>query len=674
MSMIILSFLFLISGALIALIFSNTAKEVAVVHGGIEGILKTNNQVSAKISVPFIITGCLLALVTTVQIILSGQPESFVLPFNSFYGTFRLEVDSLSAFFLLPVLTISLLGAVYGYEYMKPYFAADKTWFFYSILVASMMGVILARNGLLFLICWELMSLSSFFLVSFENHKPEVRSASLIYLVAAHTGAAFLLMFFALIWVKTGSLDFNNFGSISALYLDIFFLLAVIGFGTKAGFIILHVWLPEAHPAAPSHVSALMSGVMVKTGIYGILRVLMLFGVVHSWWGWLLILTGAVSGLFGIIFTLAQRDFKKLLAYSTVENIGIITMGIGLGILGMSHNEPFISVMGFGGSLLHIINHSLIKSLLFMGAGSVLHSTGTRDMEKLGGVIKFMPRTAAGFFTGSVAIAGLPPLNGFISEFLIYLGAFQALNKESRSFTILGVIIIITLALIGALTVFSFTRAFGITFLGNLREPKIRHIHESGSLMLYSMMILSAACIFIGLGSPLILKFLIPVIKEISFIPLPLIETQFLKMAGLVENISFVSITFLLVIVFLALVSNSLRRKRVVREMETWSCGYTNVTPGMQYTAYSFSKPVTDLFSAFIRPKRSEEAVQGLFPQKSSFVSFTPDFFHNYFFRTVFLLIEKSLSRFKWIQHGNLQLYVFYITITLIVLLVWKVK
>jgi hydrogenase-4 component B len=673
MNMIILSFLFLISGAIIALIFSNKAKEVTVIKGGIEVILKTNNQVSAKISVPFIITGCLFALIPTVQVLLSGHPESFILPFNSYYGTFGMEIDSLSAFFLLPVLIISLLGAVYGYEYMKPYFGADKTWFFYSILIAGMMGVVMARNGVLFLLFWEIMSLSSFFLVSFENHKPEVRSASLIYLIAAHMGAAFLLMFFALMWVKTGSLDFNNFGALSPLFLDIFFLLAVIGFGTKAGFIFLHVWLPEAHPAAPSHVSAIMSGVMVKTGIYGILRVLMLLGVVHAWWGWFLIITGAASGLFSILFSLAQRDFKKLLAYSTVENIGIITMGIGLGILGMSHNEPFITVLGFGGSLIHIINHSFLKSLLFMGAGSVLHSTGTRDIEKLGGLIKYMPWTAANFFTGSVAIAGLPPLNGFIGEFLIYLGAFHALTTDGKSFTTFGVIIIISLALIGALTVLSFTRAFGITFLGNLREQKIRHIHESGNLMLYSMTLLSAACIFIGLGAPFILKFLIPVIKDISFVPLPLIEVQLVSLNKLLLNLSLVFLLFLLIIAGLTLISKNLRNKRIVRQTQTWSCGYSNVTPRMQYTAYSFSKPVTDLFSTFIRAKRKVEPVQGLFPEEASLISVTPDVFHHYFFRTTFLFIEKLLSRFKWIQHGNLQLYVFYITITLIILLVWKV-
>jgi len=671
MSMIILSFLFLITGAFIGLIFSNSAKEVPV-QSGIKDSLK-NTQISAKISVPCIIIGCLLGLIPTIQILLSGLPESFILPSNSYYGTFRFEVDSLSAFFLLPVLIISLLGAVYGYEYMKPYFGADKTWFSYSILVASMIGVVTARNGLLFLLCWEIMSLSSFFLVSFENHKQEVRTASLIYLIAAHIGAAFLLMFFALMWVTTGSLDFNNFVSITPIYADILFLLAVIGFGTKAGFIIMHIWLPEAHPAAPSHVSAIMSGVMVKTGIYGILRVLMLLGVVHAWWGWFLILTGAVSGLFGILFSLAQRDFKKLLAYSTVENVGIITMGIGLGILGMSHNDPFIIVMGFGGSLIHIINHSLIKSLLFMGAGSVLHSTGTRDMEKLGGLLKFMPWTAANFFTGSIAIAGLPPLNGFIGEFMIYLGAFHALNTDGKSFTIVGIIIIISLALIGTLTVFSFTRAFGFTFLGNLREQKINHIHESGSLMLYSMTLLSAACISIGLGAPFILKFLIPVIKDISFVSLPLIEVRIISMNNILMKLCFVSILFILIIAILGLFSYYLRKKRIVRETETWSCGYTQVTPKMQYTAYSFSKPVTDLFSPFIRAKRNMEPVQGLFPEKSSLISITPDVFYDLLIRPAFLMVKKLLFRFKWIQHGNLQLYVFYITLTLIILLVWKV-
>lgn len=643
--------------------------------GTVNTLILPKSSFAVKVAFLSIISGCLIALIPAADVLLTSETLNFVLPFNSLYGTFSLAIDALSAYFLLGILIVSLFGTIYGYEYMKNQPDSESTWFFLGLLVASMMGVVTARNGLLFLIFWEIMSLSSFLLVGFENKKQEVRTASLIYLVAAHIGAAFLILFFALLWVKTGSLNFIDIKNLSAStsYIDLLFCLAVIGFGAKAGFIVLHVWLPEAHPAAPSHISAIMSGVMVKIGIYGILRVLMLLGVVHTWWGWMLIIIGAASGIFGVLFTLVQRDLKKLLAYSTVENIGIITMGIGMGILGISYNIQPLIIMGFGGSLLHIINHSLFKSLLFLAAGSVLHGTGTKDIEQLGGLFKKMPWTGTGFLVGSVAISGLPPLNGFISEYLIYLGAFHALTGEGRILTVLSVIIIISLAIIGGMVLLSFTRAFGITFLGRLRNDKIEHIHESGYLMRFSMMAMAAGCFMTSILSPYILQGLFPVIKLIAH-PIIIDTKLFLSLKQLISNLVIIFICFSLVIAFTSLIFYKLRNTRNSRQTETWGCGYPQITPRMQYTALSFSKPVTDLFTILLPVKRKHDKVSGLFPESSSVTTSTPDVFYSSFLRPFFALIEKVLFRFKWIQHGNLQLYVLYITATLIGLLIWKVS
>jgi len=289
--------------------------------------------------------------------------------------------------------------------------------------------VVVARNGVLFLMSWELMSLASFFLVTLEDEKESVRRAGWIYLIAMHLGTAFLLAMFLLLGQNAASLDFERL-STAAAPSGVFFLLAVIGFGTKAGFIPMHVWLPEAHPAAPSHVSAVMSGVMIKTGIYGLLRILTLLGPPAAWWGWTLVAIGIVSGILGVLYALAQHDLKRLLAYHSVENIGIIALGLGIGVLGISYSNPMMAALGFTGGLLHVVNHALFKSLLFLGAGSVLHATGTGELDRLGGLLKRMPVTGTTFLIGAVAISGLPPLNGFVSEFLIYLGVIAGLGSQ----------------------------------------------------------------------------------------------------------------------------------------------------------------------------------------------------------------------------------------------------
>ena len=298
----------------------------------------------------------------------------------------------------MPLFLLSAVAAVYGSEYLQVYREQKHlgaSWFFFNGLVASMTLVVIARNGILFLMAWEVMALASFFLVTFEDEQPSVRQAGWIYLVATHIGTAFLLALFILLGQERGSLDFDQF-TVSAGP-GLLFLLAVIGFGTKAGFMPLHVWLPEAHPAAPTHVSALMSGVMIKTGIYGLVRVLTLLGPPPMWWGWVLCGIGLCSGILGVLFALAQPDLKRVLAYSSVENVGVITLGLGLGLIGVSVGDPSLAVLGFAGGLLHVVNHALFKGLLFLGAGAVMHGAGTRDMSQLGGLLKRMPWTGCFF-------------------------------------------------------------------------------------------------------------------------------------------------------------------------------------------------------------------------------------------------------------------------------------
>ena len=368
-----------------------------------------------------------------------------------------------------------------------------------------MLLVVVARNGVLFLMSWELMSLASFFLVTLEDEKESVRRAGWIYLVAMHLGTAFLLALFLLLGKNAGSLDFERL-STAAAPSGVFFLLAVIGFGTKAGFIPMHVWLPEAHPAAPSHVSAVMSGVMIKTGIYGLLRMLTLLGPPPAWWGWTLVAIGVVSGILGVLYALSQHDLKRLLAYHSVENIGIIALGLGVGVLGISYQNPTMAALGLTGGLLHVVNHAVFKSLLFLGAGSVLHATGTGELDRLGGLLKRMPVTGATFLIGAAAISGLPPLNGFVSEFLIYLGAIAGLGSQAHiapAWPLMSVLVVGGLALIGGLAAACFTKAFGIVFLGEPRSGEAAHAHEAGAAMRWPMVVLAGLCVLIGLAAPL---------------------------------------------------------------------------------------------------------------------------------------------------------------------------
>jgi formate hydrogenlyase subunit 3/multisubunit Na+/H+ antiporter MnhD subunit len=566
------------------------------------------------------------------------------------YGTFDLKIDPLSAFFLVPILAVCALCAVYAYEYLKPYRAKrplGSVWFFYNTLVASMALVVTARNGVLFLTAWETMALASFFLVLFEHERADVRKAGWSYFVASHLGTAFLLILFLSLGQQTGSLDFARFAAIDPRAASLLFLLAVVGFGTKAGFFPLHVWLPEAHPAAPSHVSALMSGIMIKTGIYGLLRIYMALGPGPSWWGWLLIAIGVLSGVLGVLFALAQHDLKRRL---------------GLGMLGRSLGLPLLAALGFAGALLHVLNHALFKSLLFLSAGAVAHATGTREIDHLGGLIKRMPWTAFCFLIGAAAICGLPPLNGFVSEFLIFLGAYGGAAGFAAPIAVPCLIAIAGLALIGGLAVACFTKAFGIVFLGEPRSEHANHAHETGWAMRAPMIILAAACAAIGLGSPWLIRFLGPVV---GFEALP-------GISGPLLCVTSVGMGVIAAAVLLASLRAWLLCGRPVGETVTWDCGYAHPSARMQYTASSFAQPLTDLFRALLGTRKRFAPPTGFFPQSAELSTTTPDLASERIFGPVYEAIQRFFSKLRWTQHGHLQLYVLQIVLALLILLLWK--
>lgn len=621
------------------------------------------------------VIGSITAVIPAFKVLLNGTTESFQLNWNIPFGSFFIQIDALSAVFLIPIFGLSAIAAVYGVEYLFSYRGMKNLgvpWFFYNLLLIGMALVVVARNGLLFLVAWEIMSLSSFFLVTFEYERPSVCQAGLIYLIAMHIGTAFLIVFFILLGHHAGSMDFDKISGIPSSLASILFLLAIVGFGTKAGFMPLHVWLPYAHPAAPSHVSAVMSGVMIKTGIYGLVRALIMLGMPPMWWCWLLILIGSISGILGVLFALAQHDIKRLLAYHSVENIGIITIGLGVGLSGIHMNSPILATFGFAGGLFHVINHAVFKGLLFMGAGAVLHSSGTGHIDLLGGLIKRMPWTAFTFLIGSIAICGLPPLNGFVSEFLIYLGVFKNGLGGGLESVIFALMAIGSLALIGGLALACFAKAFGVIFLGHPRSDHAQHAHEVGPGMKFSMITLSVFCILLGILSPLVIKSAENVILEITSHPLPDIQTGLADASTVLWNFVLVSLTFFGVTGALIVFRKLLLNGRSIRETVTWDCGYAKPVSKMQYTATSFAQPLTDLFKFFLRTRKDVSFLKGIFPARSAFHTDTSDIGEKYIYQPVYKWINLAVSKLRWLQHGRLQLYVLYIALTLWILLIWK--
>lgn len=623
------------------------------------------------------VLGGIVGLIPVIQNLIHGGEEALRFNWNMPFGSFAIQLDPLASFFLLPILGLSALSAIYGGEYLLAWREKKSlggAWFSFNLLVASMVMVVIARNAVLFLVAWELMALSSFFLVTFESEKAAVREAGWTYLVATHIGTAFILAMFVILGVRAGSFDFDAFGRVAELPASVaalLFLFAVIGFGTKAGFMPFHVWLPEAHPAAPSHVSAVMSGVMIKTGIYSLVRMLAFFGPPPIWWGWVLVGIGFTSGVLGVLFALAQHDLKRLLAYHSVENIGIIALGLGVGLLGVSADMPVLMVLGFGGGLLHVLNHAIFKGLLFLGAGAVLHSTGTRELDHLGGLLKRMRWTGAAFLVGAVAISGLPPLNGFVSEFLIYLGSLNGCAGAGVPVAVSGLAVIAALALIGGLAAACFTKAFGVVFLGEPRSEHAVHAHEVGWAMRLPMIVLAASCILIGLLAPAVVRAMIPVIGNVA--PLYPNEIEKILDPSSVPLIGIVLVFagFLVLLALLIGLRRFLLAGRPVGESGTWDCGYAKPTARMQYTSSSYAQPLTDLFSAFLRTRRRVARPEGILPTQAALATETPDTFLECLFRPVFAGTARALAYLRRAQHGHVQTYVLYVALTLVALLVW---
>jgi len=510
-------------------------------------------------------------------LVLGGQAISFTFYGGSIMGDVIIRIDELSAWFILIINFTCITGVFYGTGYLKAYDNTAKKlsmhWILYVLFQLSMVWVCMIQHGLVFLIAWEIMSLSSMMLVIFDANNPKTIKAGINYLVQMHISVVFLTIGIVWLYFQTGSFSFDAFtvyfGGNSNIWL---FLVFFVGFGLKAGFIPFHTWLPHAHPAAPSHISGVMSGVIVKLGIYGIFRVASYLRSDYLVLGEILILLSVLTGLYGIINAAVHRDFKKMLAYCTIENIGIIGMGMGIGLIGLGNNVPVLYYLGFGGALLHVLNHSLFKSLLFYSAGSVYQQTHTRDMEKLGGLIKSMPRTAVIFLIGAIAIGGMPPFNGFISEFLIYTGLIEGLKLQNMDQIIIMVLSFAGLSIIGGLSILTFTKTFGTIFLGNQRQPLAHKPHEVSSMMLIPQYVI----IIMMLSVSVFPQFYLQVIGNILtgftksvVVPMP---ESFAHYISIMRNISIYSLLFIAVTGIFWGIRSFLQRSRTQVTGATWGC------------------------------------------------------------------------------------------------------
>ncbi len=648
--------------------------------GALAAILAASSPKLANINgVTGAVAGSLLGLFALIRFMAGGQGAvAFTAAWAVPGGSFALRLDGVSALFLLPTFLLSGLCALYGHEYLVATRLGDRpgrTWLFFNILVGSIVIVFLASNAVLFLVAWEVMAISSFFLVTLEDEEEQAREAGWTYLVASHLGTAVIIILFALLGSRAGSLDFQDFAAVAAgegSRAGLLFILALVGFGVKAGLMPLHVWLPEAHPAAPSHVSALMSAVMIKTGIFGIVRVLGFLGPPAAWWGWVLVGAGAVSGIVGVLFALAQHDLKRLLAYHSVENIGIITMGLGVGVLGLSSRTPWLAALGFAGALLHVVNHAIFKGLLFLGAGAVLAATGTRDMERLGGLLRLARWTGVTFLVGAAAISGLPPLNGFVSEFLIMAGAMKGVAALPSETVVPLLVVAGALVLIGGLASACFAKAFGIVFLGTPRTPLGRAVADPGALMMIPMAVLAASCPAIALLSPWIVPGLGAAVAGITGGAGTAMGDPLGEAGPWLARFVACAIALIVFTGLLLLLRRLLLARSEVREAETWGCGYPAPTPRMQYTASSFAEPLTSLFRPILRTRRRAVLPSDFFPRHASFSTETPDSAREYLYEPLVLAVQRAAARWRGLQRGRLQLYVLYIAATLVVLLLWE--
>lgn len=644
---------------------------ILIAGGGIFGtgllalLLVRWPRVATSVAALGALLGGMVLLWAVVLVLRSGFTGEASAPWAVPAGRLAVGIDPLSAFFLAPLAIVGALCALYGRSYLGPRPLAAGVL---NLLLAAMALVLIARQALLFLVAWEAMTLLAYLLITLEHGEAEVRRAGWAYLIASHLGVIALLgLFLALGTRAGGSLDFASFAGgwpTPALGTAGILALALLGFGVKAGMVGLHVWLPEAHAAAPSHVSALMSAVLIKLGIYGILRTALLVSP-GAWFGVVLMTLGVLGALLGIALALGQRDLKRILAYSSVENIGIILLGLGLGFWARARGEVGLSALAFGGGLLHIWNHAAMKGLMFLGAGSVLHGAGTRDLERLGGLLGPMRWTGRAMILGAVAIAGLPPLNGFTAEWLLYRGLTQVGLSEKTPWSLAAMGGAAALALVGGLAALCFVRLVGVVLLGAPRGEPAAQAHESPAAMTATIWVLAGLCLAGAVAAPALVSSQAGVLAELQ-------AGSAVEVAAASAFLSPLAVANLLLLFAIAAAVLIIRRVGRAPTADTWGCGYAAPTPRMQYTGRAFAELLTErVLPRWIRPPLRVRPPDGTFPRAAVFASDGTDPLTRGTYEPLLVGSGNRFARLRFLQQGNLHIYLLYVLAAVIGGLAW---
>ena len=659
MDMLLVSTVVSIVGAIVALCLSkaeNTAKVVACLFG--------------------IVAACCSIIAGATGIFGAEQFICFATPFN--FANFTLLINPLSGLLLVAINILALVAWIYGLAYFDEYkgMGLGAIGFFMNMFVASMNMVLTVDNAFWFLVFFELMSLTSYFLVIVEQ-KPQSIKGGFLYFIMAHVGFFMIMLSYLIMAANTGSFEFATFRAtqFSPAIASLCFILAFCGFGCKAGMFPFHSWLPQAHPAAPSNVSALMSGGMIKIGIFGIVKVgLDLLGSceVQLWWGLVILVIGALSSVLGVAYALGEHDIKKLLAYHSVENIGIILLGIAIGYMGMALNQPVIAVLGIMAGLYHVLNHAMFKGLLFLGAGSVLYTTGSRNMEIMGGLARVMPATAMCFLIGSLAISAIPPLNGFVSEWFIYQSMFSVAITGDIVVRFFAAFAAVSLAITGALAVTCFVKAYGVTFLGAPRSGAAANAKEVPASMRIGMIILTVMCVCLGIGAP----WVAPVMQNIAAATTG--QAAIAVASGLdIANPAIGSVvsTPMLAILLIACVlgpvaARSLFSKGgVATDRDPWACGYA-LDPEMPVVATTFAaevkmflKPIYAARDAVVSTAGSFQAMFGSVVSGAAKAETVGD---KYVVAGTASFVNWISKQVQKIEGGNFRVYIIYIVVALV--------
>jgi len=630
------------------------------------------------ITVSVVIVNAVLAGWLAVKV-LTGKQFDFIFYGTPVTGDIAVRIDALSGWFILLINFTLVTGALYGLQYMKSYRKQSSNITIHCIaylLTQSMLTIIcVVQNALVFLFAWETMALSVAMLILFEHYKPDTIKAGINYIIQSHLCIVFLSLGFIWVASRTNSYDFNaisNFSSTLSSFASMaLFLCFFIGFAFKAGFVPFHTWLPYAHPAAPSHISGVMSGVVIKIGIYGILRMILLIKTDYTLLGFIILFISIVSGVYGVMLAILQHNLKKLLAYHSIENIGIIGIGIGLGTIGIGTNNLLLTTLGFAGGMLHVLNHSLFKSLLFYGAGNVYQATHTMNIEHLGGIVKRMPHTSILFLVAALAICGLPPLNGFVSEFLIYSGLFNGLKTGNMVSMLSLLISVFGLVIIGGLALLCFTKAFGAVFLGNSRHHFPHPPTESSAGKLIPMYMVMGLILAIGLCP----NFFLGMLSE----PLKLFTDKLSLSAEAAYTVTNTGYTMMYIgwcstgLIVLTGIIFFIRKKitaqKSVAITPTWSCGYVGNTAKMQYSASSFVRTYRKLAEPLLSIYKKKKEIKGIFPRDGWRETHPYDIMEEWLIDIPLKQIKYFLGKFRFLQNGMIQMYTLYGIVFIILVL-----